>query len=85
MTRSVENLSVGCAGVKNQYFVFFLSYYYLTLQDLLLKFSRYMYLYFIKAYVEGNFVSYRGLVMNAPKQKKIIKDWPSGPGLYFIA
>ena len=47
----------------------FLSYYYLNLQDLLLKFGRYMYLYFIKAYVEGHIVSYRGLVMKAPKLK----------------
>ena len=47
----------------------FLSYYYLTLQDLLLKFGRYMYIYFIKAYVETYIVSYRGLFMKAPKIK----------------
>ena len=68
MTRSVENLSLGCAGKKRVNILYlFLSYYFLTLQDLLLKFGRYMCLYFDKAYVEGHFVSYRSLVMKAPK------------------
>ena len=58
MTRSVENLSVGCAGVKRvNILCLFLSYYYLTIKDLLLKFGRYKYLYFIKAYLEGHIVS----------------------------
>ena len=51
MTRSVENLSVGRAGVKRvNILCLFLSYYYLTIKDSLLKFGRYMYLYLIKDY-----------------------------------
>ena len=42
----------------------------------MLKFGRYMHLYFIKAYVVGPIVLYRGLIMKAPKLKtaEILND-----------
>ena len=44
-----------------------------------------MYLYFIKAYVEGHIVSYRGLVMKAPKLKTVeIPNYiPNVENIYF--